>query len=217
MIVETGTRAATEEMVGGRLCLDFANTVHSFYAEEKEAKRDELGSYADLVEWSREAGVITDAEARRLLREAKGHPVKADRALERAKILREVIFKIFAATARERSPGRDDLQFLNCVLAESLTHARVVAGADGFVWGWAEEDTLDQLLWPLARSAADLLTSDELSRTRECGGPACTWLFMDTSKNRSRRWCAMKGCGNRAKSRRHYERTRAAAQETTSG
>lgn len=207
MIVETGTRAATEDMVGGRLCLDFANTVHSFYAEEK---RDELKSYADLVEWSREAGVITDAEARRLLREANAHPVKANRALERAKALRDAIFKIFAATASERSPARDDLLTLNSVLAESLTHARVVAGADGFVWGWAEEDALDRLLWPLARSAADLLTSDELSRTRECGGEDCTWLFMDTSKNRSRRWCDMKGCGNRAKSRRHYERRRAA-------
>jgi len=211
MIVEMGTRAATEEMVGGRLCLDFANTVHSFHAEEK---RDELSSYADLLEWSRQAGVITDAEARRLLREANAHPVKAHRALERAKALRDAIFRIFAATAAERSPERDDLLLLNSVLAESLTHTRVVEGEDGFVWGWAEEDTLDKLLWPLARSAADLLTSDELNRTRECGGESCTWLFMDTSKNRSRRWCDMKGCGNRAKSRRHYERKRTNALKT---
>lgn len=211
MIVETGTRAATEEMVGGRLCLDFANTVHSFYAEEKH---DELESYAELLEWSRQAGVVTDAEARRLLREANAHPVKANRALERAKALRDAIFKIFAATTAARSPERDDLMILNSVLAESLTHARIVAGVDGFVWGWNEEDRLDQLLWPLARSAADLLTSDELSRTRECGGESCTWLFMDTSKNRSRRWCDMKGCGNRAKSRRHYERKRTNALKT---
>lgn len=212
MIVETGTRAATDEMLGGRLCLDFANTVHSFYAEEN---RDELKSYADLVAWARQAGVVTEREARRLLREATAHPLKAKAALERAKALRSAIFKIFAAVAAERAPARDDLLVLNSVLAEALAHARVVAaGGEGFVWGWAEEDTLDQVLWPVARSAADLLTSDELSRTRECGGESCTWLFMDTSKNRSRRWCDMKGCGNRAKSRRHYERTRTTAADT---
>jgi predicted RNA-binding Zn ribbon-like protein len=125
--------------------------------------------------------------------------------------LRDAIFRIFAASALERAPERDHLMTLNSVLAEALKHARVVRSPEGFVWSWAEEDSLDQLLWPVARSAADLLTSDELTRTRECGGPACTWLFMDTSKNRSRRWCAMKGCGNRAKSRRHYERKRSGA------
>jgi predicted RNA-binding Zn ribbon-like protein len=205
MIVETGTRAATDEMVGGRLCLDFANTVHSFYDEEK---RDELQTYADLLEWSRRADLVTDREARRLLKEAAAHPAKAKAALERAKRLRDAIFKIFAAVAAGRAPERDDVALLNSVLAEALTHSRVVARPEGFVWGWAVEDSLDQLLWPLARSAADLLTSDELTRTRECGGESCTWLFMDTSKNRSRRWCDMKGCGNRAKSRRHYERKR---------
>jgi predicted RNA-binding Zn ribbon-like protein len=216
MIVEKGTRAATDEMVGGRLCLDFANTVHSYDYDEP---RDELKSYADLISWSRQAGVLTDREARRLLREAAEHPVKASAALERGKQLRNAIFRIFAAIARDAAPARDDLAALNLTLAEAMSRSRVVKTADGFSWGWAEEDVfgLEQMLWPIARSAADLLTSDELDRTRECGGDICTWLFMDTSKNRSRRWCDMKGCGNRAKSRRHYERKRASAAATTSG
>ena len=209
MIVEKGTRAATDEMVGGRLCLDFANTVHSY---DNDDPRDELKSYADLVAWSRQAGVLTDREARRLLREAAEHPVKANAALERGKALRNAIFRIFAAVAGEDAPQRDDLATLNSALAEAMRQSRVVATVDGYAWGWAEDaNGLEQMLWPIARSAADLLTSNELDRTRECGGDLCTWLFMDTSKNRSRRWCDMKGCGNRAKSRRHYERKRASA------
>lgn len=212
MIVEKGTRAATDEMVGGRLCLDFANTVHSY---DNDEPRDELKSYADLVSWSRQAGVLTDREARRLLREAAEHPVKANAALERGKQLRNATFRIFAAIAGEDAPARDDLATLNAALAEAMKRSRVVATSNGFDWGWAEDVYgLDQMLWPVARSAADLLTSDELDRTRECGGDICTWLFMDTSKNRSRRWCDMKGCGNRAKSRRHYERKRASAVTT---
>lgn len=208
MIVETGTRAATDEMLGGRLCLDFANTVHCYREDDI---LDELKSYADLVAWSRQAGVISEREARRLLRKAAEHPLKADKVFERAKALRNAIFRIFAAIAKEQAPERDDLALLNTALAEAMMRARVVATADGFEWSWAEDerDALEQMLWPIARSAADLLTSDEVSRTRECGGDTCTWLFMDTSKNRSRRWCDMKGCGNRAKSRRHYERRRA--------
>jgi predicted RNA-binding Zn ribbon-like protein len=208
MIVETGTRAATGEMLGGRLCLDFANTVHCYGAIEV---RDELKSYADLVSWSRQADVISEREARRLLRKAAEHPVKANTVFERAKALRDAIFRIFEAVAKEKAPARTDLAILNAALGEAMVRARVVATADGFAWSWAEDegDVLEQMLWPIARSAADLLTSPEVSRTRECGGDVCTWLFMDTSKNRSRRWCDMKGCGNRAKSRRHYERKRA--------
>lgn len=213
MIVEQGTRAATDEMVGGRLCLDFANTVHCYRSTEI---LDEIKSYADLVNWSRQAGVISDREARRLLRRAAEHPVKANAALERGRALRKAIFSLFAGIAREDAPHRDDLKILNAALAEAMVRARVVATDDGFAWGWAEDDeALEQILWPIARSAGDLLTSDELNRTRECGGDVCTWLFIDTSKNRSRRWCDMKGCGNRAKSRRHYERKRASA--ATSG
>ncbi|HYY56997.1 MAG TPA: ABATE domain-containing protein [Pyrinomonadaceae bacterium] len=208
MIVEMGKREATSELVGGRLCLDFANTIHCYHAEEL---LDDLKSYADLVSWSRQAGVISEREARALLREAAKRPSRAEAALERARALRNAIYEIFTAVANGRGPKREDLALLNAALSEAMARTRVVATADGFSWDWAgDEAALEQMLWPIARSAADLLTSAELNRTRECGGDKCTWLFMDTSKNRSRRWCDMKGCGNRAKSRRHYERRRSA-------
>ena len=72
-----------------------------------------------------------------------------------------------------------------------------------------EERKLDQMLWPIIRSAAELLTSDKLDRVCECPGENCGWLFIDMSRNRSRRWCDMKDCGNRAKARRHYRKTKA--------
>ncbi|MBN1859137.1 CGNR zinc finger domain-containing protein [Candidatus Bipolaricaulota bacterium] len=82
-----------------------------------------------------------------------------------------------------------------------------------FQWGWSDaEDQLEWPVWILARSAADLLTSDERDRVRRCAGPDCGWLFVDISRNHSRRWCDMADCGNRAKARRSYARKRQAAQ-----
>ena len=100
-----------------------------------------------------------------------------------------------------------DLDALNATLARALPHLRIVPEADAYAWNWAgEEDALDSMLWPVARSAGDLLTSDELKRVGECQGDGCGWLFLDMSRNRSRRWCDMGDCGNRAKARRHYHR-----------
>ena len=75
---------------------------------------------------------------------------------------------------------------------------------------WTPEAVSAMQLDTMDRSAAELLTSPDLPLVRECAGYDCGWLFMDTTKNRSRRWCDMATCGNRAKGRRHYERRRAA-------
>jgi predicted RNA-binding Zn ribbon-like protein len=80
---------------------------------------------------------------------------------------------------------------------------------DGFVWDWHEVDGVLELpIWIVARSAADLLVSSELERVRECAGEKCDWLFLDASRNQSRRWCDMAACGNRAKAQRNYARRR---------
>jgi len=81
-----------------------------------------------------------------------------------------------------------------------------------FAWGWDfYQAALDDIIWPVVRSAADLLTSDTLPMLRICAADDCQWLFMDTSKNQTRRWCNMKSCGNRAKARRHIERKKQTA------
>ena len=78
---------------------------------------------------------------------------------------------------------------------------------------WARnrgEKALDSALWPIADSAAKLLTSPDRKRIKECASNNCLWLFLDTTKNHKRRWCDMKSCGNRAKVREHRRRKRAA-------
>jgi predicted RNA-binding Zn ribbon-like protein len=100
---------------------------------------------------------------------------------------------------------------INAELATAGTHLRVVESDGGFGWGWEDGDALDRVLWPVARAAAELLVAGDLSRIGQCAGEECQWLYVDTSRNHSRRWCDMNDCGNRAKARRHYHRVRSAA------
>lgn len=197
-------------MLGGRLCLDFANTVDLRHGEHP---REYLGQYPDLVAWARYAGVLTVDEALDLLGAAARDPDSALRTYRRAIALREATYRIFSAIADVRQPPESVLGVLNMELTRAMARARLVVRGESLTWAWTRDDeALDRMLWPVVWSAAELLTSDELDRVKECpGADGCGWLFLDTSKNRSRQWCAMDGCGNRAKARRHYARTRAAS------
>jgi predicted RNA-binding Zn ribbon-like protein len=189
------------ELDAGVTCLDFANTLTS--------DSDHLNSYADLVAFAEQARLITPEQAARLRADAGRDPHGADGVLVRAKWLRQAIRGIFDRLAAGETPRELDLDMLNRDLAESMEHARVLPGHDGsYMWGWSGRG-LDMLIWPITRSAAELLTSDEQRPlVRECGASDCLWLFLDTSKNRSRQWCSMQSCGNREKARRHYQRLR---------
>ena len=192
--------------IGGALCLDFANTVDW---RTTEHPTDWLHDYAELIAWCRHAEVLEAPQARRLLKRAAADPSGAQSAFARAIELREAIYRLFA-TSTEGSLGRD-LALLNGVLTDAMAHLRLTSAEVGFVWSWY--DVEDCLSWPsglIARSAADLLTSEKRDRVRECAGPGCAWLFLDMSRNCSRRWCDMADCGNRAKARRNYARRRAA-------
>jgi len=192
------------DLLGGELCLDFANTVECRLSDHTH---EFVNSYRDLVLWSQHAGVLTDEQAERLLQDARGRPEEADAVLERAIELRETIYRVFTAVIVGCSPDSASLDALNGFLAQALSQLRVVNTSDGFSFDWAGDDQiLDRVLWPIVQSAADLLTSDELSRVKQCAG--CGWLFVDRSRNHSRRWCDMRVCGNRAKARRYYERHR---------
>lgn len=194
------------ELTGGRLCLDFANTVGNHAGT---SPNEHLRSYADLVSWGRQAGTLTREEAEHLLQQAAQYPQEAHAVLTRAIALREAIYRIFSRSAAGQPPPYDDLDLLNAALSEVLPHLRILWADGHFTWGWAgEQNALDRMLWPVIRDAAELLNSEELSRVRECADDVCGWLFLDRSKNRSRRWCDMKACGNKAKARRHYEKIR---------
>ena len=200
------TKASTLKLVSGELCLDFVNTVGSYHSEQSQ---EYLISYAVLVSWSRHAGILEDRAAQALLKLAEQQPEEAEGTLQRAISLRVTLYRIFAAVAQGVAAPADDLKTLNVALARAMSHARIESTADGYTWVWAEdEDALDRMLWPIVRSAAEYLVEGDLTRVRECGGERCGWLFVDTSKNRSRRWCDMQDCGNVAKVRRFRTRQR---------
>jgi len=178
--------ASKMKFVGGRLCLDFVNTVGARIGDEPQ--RDKLVSYDDLVTWSRLAGLPAPRRA--------GGGVKL---FQRALALREALFRIFSSL----KPRVADMKIFRRELSIARSHERL---SDAFEWEWDRPDAPDRMLWEVARSAADLLTSGERHKIRRCAGDECGWLFLDTSRNHSRQWCDMRDCGNRAKVRRFRER-----------
>ena len=193
---------------GGHLALDFANTV-GWHAREEGEQDEYLTSYGRVLDWARQIGALSPARAEQLAAIGAARPDGAERALAAAIALREAIFHLFAAVAAGHPLPASSLATLNAALAASLTHLRLVPREDGPEWSWdGEADDLARPLWPVARAAAELLAAPERTRVRECAGTGCGWLFLDTSRNGSRRWCDTRDCGNRERVRRHYARQR---------
>jgi predicted RNA-binding Zn ribbon-like protein len=193
------------KFVGGRLCLDFINTVGGRLVPAT-VLRDKLADYDDLIEWSRLANLVNRIESGRLARRAASHPQTAEAVLARAALLREALYRIFQAVAKNRRPPPADLDTLSRELQLARARERLTHTRGAFTWALENEPALDRILWPVSLSAAELLISSDLSRLRQCGGEECGWMFLDTSRNRSRQWCDMRDCGNRAKVRRFRKR-----------
>jgi len=188
---------------GGVLCLDFVNTIHDRLEDEE---RDYLADYEDLLRWGRHSGAIGSQTLEHLQHLAVEKTAMAVTVFEQARLVREALYRLFFNTIQHALVDRADLDVLNDVLGETLAHLELQPSSDSYRWGWGDpSDDLRRVLWPVIRSAADLLTDEvRLSRVKEC--PRCGWLFLDESKNRSRRWCSMEVCGNRNKVMRHQER-----------
>jgi predicted RNA-binding Zn ribbon-like protein len=201
--------AVHPKLVGGLLCLDFANTVSWRGTDDPQ---EYLNGYGDLLRWSRRLGILDDTEYEMLHREAERSPGKAEEVHGRAVVLREAIYGVLSAVIDGGEPEAEDLDTMNGELSEALKNARIVPSEEGFSQEFPRGTSLEQLLWPIAKSASDLLLSDGLDRVRRCASDECRWLFLDTSRNRSRRWCDMRDCGNRMKARRHYSRKRGTGQ-----
>jgi predicted RNA-binding Zn ribbon-like protein len=197
------------DLSGGVLCLDFANTISQRKAPERGI--DHLPKYDDFVGFAEQAGILSSEQGEGLRTLAQRKSRLADAVLRRALAYRENVYRAFAAVAEGRTVASDDIQQINDLALEALNH-RQLEPSDGryqWQWRWNGLNTMERILWPIAQSAADLLTSPELRKVRMCEAPTCAWLFLDQSRNRSRRWCDMKVCGNRQKARRHYQRTHA--------
>jgi predicted RNA-binding Zn ribbon-like protein len=197
------------DLTGGHPALDLANTLSRRH--DPERRKEHLEDYADLLSFAVQDKIVSPHRASRLRQQAERNMLEALRAFRKAILLREAIYRVFAAIAQGKGPLPEDLQMLSDYAVEALRHRRLVpAKGRSYRWEWQEEgkNQLEHILWPVAKAAADLLTAAELETLRWCEAPDCEWLFLDNSRNRSRRWCDMASCGNRAKARRHYQRAR---------
>ena len=192
------------EFVAGNLALDFANSVHEHGSPDPQ---DDLKTYADLIDWSRQAGLLSERQCRDLHRKK---PAQARLEFKRALALREAVYAIFSSQARGKRAPIKGLQRLNWHLRGVMTEPNLQSAGKGFELRWGKSDRPMQRVWgEITRSAVSLLTSERLHRVRQCAGESCTWLFLDTSRNGLRRWCDMQACGNRAKVRRFRQRNAA--------
>ncbi len=202
------TLSDTQEFgfIGGDLSLDFCNTGEN---REHGIVHDLLNDYRGLVSWAAQANLLTSEEALYLAALEEQHPAEAQRIYERAMTLREALYRTFSAIAAEHPTNDADLAILNQELAAGLGHLRLSKPADDYAWTWdSQPEDMDRMLWPVAKSAADLLLSPVHHNLRECENGNCSWLFLDLSRNHSRRWCTMRSCGNQVKAKNYRQRSK---------
>ncbi len=186
------------DFCGGHPAIDFTNTVGSRFDEPDEHFR----TFGDLLAWADAAGVLTSAEAAKVRRAAERDPGGARRAVGRAVELREALYGVFAAIAERRTPPADALARLNDAIAETYRTAHLEVAGRKATLATPSSDPLGVIAAAVVRTAVDLLTSDAAVRIGRCADETCGWLFVDNTRSRTRRWCDMKSCGNRAKVRR---------------
>ncbi len=211
MMTQEKTPGHVFRFLAGRLCLEFTNTVDWHGAPRPEER---LNDVEDLGRWAQSAGLLTANEVRRAVAYAGRHAGKTAKLLKRALALRESMYRVFVAAIEKRKAADKDLELLDAEMVEAFRRRKLRRGEGPYSWSWEEpagaSRLLTRVLWQVALSAAELLTSPELVRVRQCADDrGCGWLFLDTTRNNTRKWCDIRDCGNRAKARRHYLREHA--------
>ncbi len=212
--MENRATLADLNLIADNVCVDFVNTVERGV---RYLHQDWLGSYKDFLLWSRKAGVIDADEFTRLATQFSANRSKASRVFDRAMRLRTLLREIFvaitsgpAAITSGSEISAAAIKDLNEFITEAHLARKLEWVGQRAVWRWRADSVAMELpLWTLAMAAADLLIAEQLQRIRRCANPQCSWMFVDTSKNKRRRWCEMDVCGNQAKARGHYARSRA--------
>jgi len=192
----------------GTISLDFANT-SEWHASENPVEH--LADFFALVDWSVEAGLVSAEAAEQLRQIDADHPEEAAQAYALAIQLREAIYRVFSHHFAGTPVPEADLTLLNEIACQAMSHLQLIKHDNTYHWRFPPTlQGVNLMLWPIARHAAQLLTSDQAARVRECEDDrGCGYLFIDQTKNHSRRWCSMESCGNRAKAKRHYSRLQA--------
>jgi predicted RNA-binding Zn ribbon-like protein len=187
------------ELIGGHSALDLVNTLDWRFRES--GTEELLRDYSDLVRFTKQCGLITSVESRRLLRDVSEG--QGTRVVAAVRHLRETAAQhLYTALKGERAPAAS-MKTLYSSFRDAREQQRLVWTDTKLAWELPRSASLPELpLWLLSLEVLELMTSDAMLRLRECGNPECRWLFLDTSKNHTRRWCDMKVCGNRMKARR---------------
>ncbi len=182
----------------GGLCAVLVNTASK--------KRRSLETYADLLAWGQENGVLELADADRLARAARERPADADAAFARAQELRACLERILVRLVDRHPPATADIDTLNAALSTARSKQVLRRHDNSYQWTWGgrDDDDFDRMLWPVLASASDVLTSKSLFRVRRCAGEDCDLLFVDRTSGLPRKWCSMNSCGSRVSSRKHY-------------
>ena len=202
-------RAGSLALVAGDLALDFANTESG---RGSDHHLNHLKSATDVLTWAKHANVISVAVAEQGCKQVKEQKQLADNLLRRAVCLRQTVYDISSSLVQGVQPRDDILEALAGHHCETMSHARLKQHGSRYAWSWnCDEELGAAVLGPIVQAAINLLTHQDRSRIKQCGGNQCGWLFVDTSKNNSRCWCDMRVCGNRSKVKAMRARKRQAA------
>src|SRR5262249_33168432 len=158
---------------------------------------DHLITFGDAVAWAEAAQLVSRAGAAKLRAHAAAKPDAARNEVRRALELRETLYRVFAAKASGRMPDAGDVAALNRFLGDVIAGAMLSPSGEAFVLKTTSGEGLDAVLRPIVRAAVDLLTSPSVQRLGVCADDSCAWLFLDSTRSGTRKWCDMKGCGNR--------------------
>ena len=186
----------------GHPALELVNTLDLRFSAQVV---DLIPTYKDLLRFATQLELLTAEQARKLGRSVEEKA--AQRVLASTVELREALAAFLYGTMEGGKPPAAQIQILEQQFHAAALHRRLLVGGTHLEWSWSGVERNAEIpLWILAQAAADLLVSSDAEFIKDCGDPTCRWLFLDTSKNHTRRWCDMKTCGNRMKARRHQAR-----------
>ncbi len=189
-------------LLAGHPALELVNTLDLRFSADAE---ELLPSYGDLLRFATQLQLLSPDQARKLVRSVREK--EGQRVLASAVELREALAAFFYAGIDGGKPPAAHIEILEKHFHEAALHRRLRADKSRLLWSWSGAEPQAKIpLWKLAQSACDLLVSRDAELVKDCGDPTCRWLFLDLSKNHTRRWCDMKTCGNRMKARRHQAR-----------
>jgi len=190
--------------LAGNLSLDYVNTIHD---RHEEPIRNLLHSYLDLVTWVYFADAINNSQKERLLQMGWENQQDANRVYTDSLQLREAFYDFVFNMINRKEVSPASMQLIKNWIYKTFSNIELIQSNDGFSLDWNIENIgIESILWPIVRSFADLVTTVDRNRLKQCSN--CGYLFVDNSKNKSRRWCSMEICGNRVKARRHAKKTR---------